>query len=342
MDQCYALVAFTADTPGSLDDCVDCAYVLTMEGSPREASIREQIARAGLTSRVIFQYNRGYKKCPKRLRKNGPNYDLEHAQKNAFRHALAAGHSRILMFEDDCEFDERIKDPEIIEDVKSFLTEKDPSVYTFGSFLLLPNPLDVLAGSKHQLLLYNSSTHAVVYNRRYMEWVATNDCLLGHVDFETNRHASKYTYRVPLAYQKITETENSREGWGHAYPIMRALIFGPLDLAARVQPGYDIIKRWADTISVILLVLAARLFFPTETFVGFFVALGAYVALCRPHCPMCFNKVKTPGGKTVHLHHWLLSLLGLLVFEDPFVRGLLFGGVYHGIATYDDWWKIYH
>lgn len=75
-----------------------------------------------------------------------------------------------------------------------------------------------------------------------------------------------------------------------------------------------------------------------ETVLGFFVALGAYESACQPHCPLRFNQV----GGFVHLHHWFLSLLGLFVFREapPFVKGLLLGGVYHGIVTYDDWWKI--
>jgi hypothetical protein len=160
-----------------------------------------------------------------------------------------------LVLEDDCEFDERIRDPEIIHDVETFLLEKNPSVYSLGSFMLLPNPLDVLTGSKHQLLLYNTASHAVVYNRRYMEWLSENDCMLGHVDFETNRHLSKYTYKIPLAYQKIEKTENAQEGWGYVYPLMETVLFGPLNLAHQVQPGYDTVKRWADIVSVLILII---------------------------------------------------------------------------------------
>jgi hypothetical protein len=260
MSDCYNIQEHVSKTPGSLDSCIDCTYVLIMEGSSRESQIKEQVKTAGITSRVIFQYNPGYKKCEKNLRVKKTNYDLEHALKNVCTHALNSGCERILVLEDDCEFDERIKNPEVLNDLHTFFINNNPSVYNLGSFLLLPNPIDVLRDSKHQLLLYNSSTHASVYNKKYMEWISTNECLLGHVDFETNRHVSKYTYKFPLAYQKITETENAREGWGEMYPLLNFLIFKPNNLSYRVQPGYDNIKRWADSISVLLLFIFIYLF----------------------------------------------------------------------------------
>lgn len=254
MADCYTFREHVTKSSGSLDSCIDCTYVLIMEGSKRESQIKEQVATAGITSKVIFQYNRGYKKCEKNLRIKKPNYDLEHALKNVCTHALKREYERILVLEDDCEFDERIKTPEVLNDLHTFLVHTNPSVYNLGSFLMLPNPIDVLRGSKHQLLLYNSSTHATVYNKKYMEWISKNDCLLGHVDFETNRHISKYTYTFPLAYQKVTETENAREGWGGGvYPLLNFMIFKPNNLSYRVQPGYDNIKRWADGISVLIL-----------------------------------------------------------------------------------------
>jgi hypothetical protein len=108
---CYRLVEEVFKVPGNFDSCIDCTYVLIMEGSPREKHIREEVAKAGITSRVIYQYNKGYKKCRKNLRVQKTNYDLEHALKNAFRDALDRGYVRILVLEDDCEFDDRIKNP---------------------------------------------------------------------------------------------------------------------------------------------------------------------------------------------------------------------------------------
>ena len=107
MDSCYYYREYKLPK-GNLDSTVDCTYVLIMHDSPREDQIYQHIMKAEPTSRVIFQYNYGYKKCNKSLRKNKPNIDLEHAVKTMFKHALDSGYKRILVLEDDCEFDERI------------------------------------------------------------------------------------------------------------------------------------------------------------------------------------------------------------------------------------------
>jgi hypothetical protein len=252
MSECYRFVEEVSKHTGNFDECIDCMYVLLMEGTDREAQVREHIKEAGITSKVIYQYNKGYRECKKNLRVQATNYDLEHALKNAFRDALAKGYKRIIVLEDDCEFDERIKNPEIINDVCSFLIHQNPKIYTLGSIIPVVNPLDVLTHSRHHRLLLNFGSHCIIYNAEYMKWLTRNDCMLGHVDFETNRHISKYTYKIPLAYQKMVLTENVKEGWDILYKILNTLIFSPAGVTTRVQPGYDYIKKWFETFVVII------------------------------------------------------------------------------------------
>lgn len=258
MDSCYYYREYKLPK-GNLDSTVDCTYVLIMHDSPREDQIYQHIMKAEPTSRVFFQYNFGYKKCNKSLRENKPNIDLEDAYKTAFKHALERGCKRILVLEDDCEFDERIRDPEIVEDLNTFFTEKNPDIYNLGTTFGFPLPTDVIVGKTHQLLMYNSASHAVIYNDKYMNFAIENNFLGGHSDFETNRHLSKYTYKFPLAYQKVVETENAKEGWGSAYFLLDNLIVKPSGIDKIVQPGYDNIKKAYDYISVICFVLSTLL-----------------------------------------------------------------------------------
>ena len=72
---------------------------------------------------------------------------------------------------------------------------------------------------------------------------------------------------------------------------------------------------------------------------GVLISLLLYTNSCRPHCPSKLNQIKM-FGRTLHLHHWLTSLLTLMYFKNPFIRGLLVGGVVHGIGMYEDWYKI--
>jgi hypothetical protein len=257
MDSCYYYRDYKLPK-GNLDPSIDCTYVLIMHDSPREHQIYQHIMKAEPTSRVIFQYNFGYKKCEKSLRENKPNIDLEDAYKTVFKRALDNGYKRILVLEDDCEFDERIRDPEIVEDLNTFLNNKNPDIYNLGSFFGFPLPTDVIAGKTHQLLMYNSASHAVVYNEKFMKYAIDHDFMMGHSDFETNRHLSKYTYKFPLAYQKVVETENAKEGWGYVWGIVDSLIVKPSGIDTEVQPGYDNIKKVMDftvVLSCILCVL---------------------------------------------------------------------------------------
>jgi len=252
MTECYRFVEEVSDIPGNFDSCIDCMYVLLMEGSDREAQVREHVSQAGITSKVVYQYNKGYKKCRKNLRKQTTNYDLEHALKNVFRDALTKGYNRIIVLEDDCEFDERIRDLTIINDICTFLVNKNPEIYSLGSHIPVVNPIDILCVSRHQLMLINGGTHAMIYNQKYMGKLLKTNALLGHVDVETNRHISKFTYHVPMAYQKITLTENVRNSWSSFYTLMNTLIWKPLGMDTRVQPGYDNIKKWFETFVVII------------------------------------------------------------------------------------------
>ena len=254
MSDCYYTKSYTIDE-GNYDGVVECTYVLLMENSKREEQILQQIEEAKITRRVVIQYNRGYKKCEKDLRVNKPNYDLEDAVKNVFKHALSQGYSRIIVLEDDCEFDERIRDPIVVNDLRTFLERRDPKIYNLGTSISLTSPFDVLLHNKNQRLLYTTCAHAVIYSREYMESAVNRDYMLGHVDFEHNRTWSKYTYTYPLAYQKFTDTENKKEGWGYIGNFLDYILFKPMKLDTQVQPGFDRIKLICDYVSIVLFLL---------------------------------------------------------------------------------------
>ena len=247
---CYYYEEFHI-TQGNLDPSIDCTYILIMHGSPRKEQIYQNVVKSNLTTNVVFQYNYGYKKCEKSLRKQGPNYDLEDANKKAFKHALDRGYKRILLLEDDCEFDERIRDPQVVADINKFLIEKNPLIYNLGPVVSVASPFDIVTQKKHHLLLYNSATHAMIYNENYMRYALNTDYMLGHADFETTRHASKYMYHKPVAYQKVEQTENAKQGWGYIWPLLNTFMIKPTGVDKQVQPGFDMLKVISDTITIV-------------------------------------------------------------------------------------------
>lgn len=253
MSDCYRTKSYTIDG-GNYDGVIECTYVLLMENSKREESIRRQIEDAKITSKVVIQYNKGYKKCEKNLKVNRPNYDLVHALKNVFKHALTQGYSRIIVLEDDCQFDERIKDPVVVNDLRTFLERRDPEIYNLGTTFSLPSPIDVLLHNKNQRLLYTICAHAVIYNKKYMENALTREFMNGHTDFEMNRIFSKFTYTYPLAYQLFEDTENQKAETGLVRFVTNS-VFKPLKLDTQVQPGFDRLKLIFDYLSVALFLL---------------------------------------------------------------------------------------
>ena len=88
-----------------------------------------------------------------------------------------------------------------------------------------------------------------------MRYAIDADFMLGHADFETNRHGSKYTYHKPVAYQIVEKTENAREGWGYAWPLLDWFVLKPTGIDKHVQPGYDILKRNNDYLVIMLVIL---------------------------------------------------------------------------------------
>jgi hypothetical protein len=72
---------------------------------------------------------------------------------------------------------------------------------------------------------------------------------------------------------------------------------------------------------------------------GVVVSFFIYKKTCTPDCPSKWNQFKL-GETTLHLHHWLLSIVALPLVKQKFIRGLLIGSTIHGIISYDDWYRI--
>lgn len=252
MSECYYYEHLKLPN-GTLDPSIDHLYVLTMHESHRIPLIKEQVKKAGIVSNVTIQYNYGYKKCNKNLDEQKPNLDLIHALQTAFRHALSKGYQRVMILEDDCQFDERIRDPEVIDDLNSFLTQRDPRVYSLGGFTMFVNPIDVLLHNKHQHSLSMGATHCMVYNKKHMEHAAYTKFTRGCTDCELDKTFFKYTYHKPVAYQVFEDTENSIEGWGLWRPFYEHSLYHFFPVNKSIQPGFDNSKMFFDYCMVAIL-----------------------------------------------------------------------------------------
>jgi hypothetical protein len=219
-----------------------------MENSDRRKSIEKQIKNIPV-ERVCFQINQGYKKCAKSLLKQQPNYDLCHAYKMCFKHALNQGYRRILVMEDDCIFDEKIHDSEILNDIREFIMRKDPEVYNLGPLPMIPNPLSLMYNHYHTL--FQQSTHCVIYSDTYMrKFIQIENIPLGHIDVYNQITTRMFCYKTPLAYQTYTKTENTST-WPHGYDTIARVVIKPLQLDTKPQHGFHVLYFIGKLISLL-------------------------------------------------------------------------------------------
>ena len=79
---------------------------------------------------------------------------------------------------------------------------------------------------------------------------------------------------------------------------------------------------------------------------GIILTYFLYKSICvygsnKKICPFKFNQTNN-----IHLHHWIIHLLILIIFccikyNNSFIIGLNIGGVLHGLLEYDDWYIIF-
>lgn len=198
---------FGASGEGLFDDCVDSAFLLTMENSKRDW--KKEYSKHIPCSRLIVQYNKGFRECSKpQLFEQSTDSDLTDALTNVFLMALSLNYQRILVLEDDFTFDEyTTKDTTRISDwiCKHFL-----DVYNLGP---LPHFIALPVGY-HFRTLYFFTSHAVIYcNPNYMKRFVM-DVLKGTKKIVADRWWNnypcvKYHYYKPIAFQIFEVTANS-------------------------------------------------------------------------------------------------------------------------------------
>lgn len=252
---------------GKFDKVVDCTYVLLLENSNREETILNTISKYKPTSKCVIQYNQGYKNCKKELRRQLPHNDLTHCLQTAFKHALANGYNRILVLEDDCEFDQRINDTYITDDICNFINKNNPDIYSLGAVSTM-SPLDILF-SRHCRMYAMGLTHAVIYNHRFMSKKYNTDWLLDTTDIELNLYWNKFTYYKPIAYQKFPDTENSLNGWMGRYvkKFFNMILIDPLELKTKTQPGFDKLYIFFKVLSFLIFFFIIKIIYSSYKYV---------------------------------------------------------------------------
>lgn len=247
-------------------DSVDATYILHLEGNGRLPDILNQLNKFHPTNIVYIVFNKGYKKCKKKLSKNDPPTDLIDAYYQVFKNAKIKNYKNILILEDDFIFSDRMNDPKVTNDINTFINDKDNEefMYMLGA---LPH-LQIPYKNKHYNLCISSGTHACIYSQKlrnhFLENV--NFDTINDWDIYTNLNSNRYIYEEPLCYQLFPETENSKH-WVNYFGTANILksYMKSLELNTKVEPGYS--KCYTNSrnrIYYILIVLILIIIFYTN------------------------------------------------------------------------------
>ena len=254
---------------GIFDNIVDITYILLMEDSPREKQVLENIETFKLSKKVIIQYNKGFKKCKKDLIKQTTNYDLSDAYNNVFLHSIEHNFKTILVLEDDFMFDQRIYDKNIIHDIEKLYQTVDVNIFNLGTALAVLKPLSIIYNLYNcKKLIVGSQSHAVIYSRKFIDKYTNNykqKKIKVHYDLNFSEFFidNIYTYKIPLSYQLLYETENFKQWHLNKYVMVFIKL---LKLDKTPQPGFDILYKLQYIFSAVCYTLILTLVYKDFNF----------------------------------------------------------------------------
>lgn len=246
---------------GLFDKCVDATYIIHLENNGRLNHIHNQLNKFSTSSIVHILYNKGYKKCNKKLSIQDTKCDLFDAFLQIFTHSLEKNYKNILILEDDFHFSEKINNNEIVSDICNFVnnksTQNEKFLYKLGSLPVIKSFFN-----NHHFNILNLASHSTIYSHELIKHVLENhdpnfsdhwDKYLSLLIFE---NVYTYSYKIPICYQLFPMTEN-RKVWTKSpfQKYMINLIFGWLKLDTQYEPGFTYIYNFSIFFTILVFVL---------------------------------------------------------------------------------------
>jgi hypothetical protein len=199
---------------GIFDHFIDATYILTMVGSDeRRKNIEKQLSLIIPTKKVYIVHNEGYKKGNKKLKKYIPPYDITDCNLHTISHSLQNNYDQILILEDDFIYSDKVKDSNIIHEIKSFLDEKKDNTlyYNLGTIPLLfypnINPYSVYKNTVRGF--FCMSAHANIYPKKIrIDMMNKVDSIYGYWDTLLTTNYENYFCKCPVFYQTYPQTDN--------------------------------------------------------------------------------------------------------------------------------------
>jgi GR25 family glycosyltransferase involved in LPS biosynthesis len=256
--KCYTFKHIEYES-GLLDETVDCTYVIHLENNGRLEHIMSELDTFKPTKKCCIVFNKGFKKCNKRLIDQAPYQDLTDAFLQCFKHARTNGHKNILILEDDFIFSKEILKESHRAHIHRFLKANAHTdfVYHLG---LIP----IIAYPTMDLYTYTSiksvTMHSAIYSEKCIQNASGLATHYKHWDVIIEKSIkNRYFYYKPLCYQTFPETENKKT-WQEKdgmLPVgaIKNSVINLLNLHTAPEPGFTILYYFAKCLALLAVVL---------------------------------------------------------------------------------------
>jgi hypothetical protein len=255
---CYQYKKLTFND-GFLKNSVDATYIINLTDNGRYKDIENQLSKFHPTNTVYIVFNKGYKKCEKTLYKQHPAYDLTDAFLQIFKHSIELGYNNILVLEDDFVFTDKIKEPNVCNDLNDFINKKSDAkfVYYLGCIPYVQS----IGFTNHNQLYLSGGTHSCIYSKTMREHVIKHHDQSQIIDWDVFNNMNyffyyRYTYYQPLCYQLFPSTENSNT-WFNPLGLADLIkyFYRYMLLDKQVEPGYSFFYTLSKMIFIIIVVI---------------------------------------------------------------------------------------
>ena len=242
----YKLIEFDK---GIFDKYIDMVYILTMENSTRVNHYMKQLTKYKPLKNILIQYNKGFKKCNKKLLKQNTIYDLNDAYYHAFLNAKNNNYKNIIIFEDDFFFDNLNMND--INSIGNFIKYNKYHIYHLGTAVHISIPYTLY----HHRAFISVASHGVIYNMCYFDIYINNynKSLVTQNDMFWNKlDIIKYKYYKPICFQIFEETNNSINWKFSKIGLFFIKLFG---INKSHTPGFYILNKLFYFITLLLIMI---------------------------------------------------------------------------------------
>jgi len=256
MCNCYRYEKKIYDDP--ILNNIDATYIIHLENNGRITDIEDQLSKYHPSRNVFIVFNKGYKKCDKGAKINSTALDIIATNKNILLHSIENKYNTILILEDDFQFSDKITEKKHQLNVDRFINKhkNDDFLYYLG---ILPIVKSIDFGVNHRIFI-SSGMHACIFSEsikyKILEYIDTQQRWDWFI--MTNFLLSRFTYHIPLCYQLLPETENSKT-WSDNFPIVGPFIrsyskfvIRTLQLNKKVEPGHTIAYKLSEILYIVI------------------------------------------------------------------------------------------